>query len=207
MTKASKVLTVFLLFASVAFMGFAAVSSATRSDAKQRVAVYPEKIAAQRKEIEELDPEITKVQARIKEAEVGIAADIAAMKKRESALEAQLQQLQVASTEVATQVVAEAKKAQGKRDEAKVRREDALRLRSELEVLRTQKSVAQAEQRRLQDELYQVEGTLELARHRTKLLISDGAKLPSGVPPEGDLPPGEPNPGDVPQPEDKKPVP
>lgn len=179
MNKASKILTIFLVFASVAFAGFSAVSFLARSDLKSKAAVFPDKIAAQQKILEEIEPEIVRFEARLKEAQIAIKLDLEGIKRRETALEAELKKLQADSREISAKITAEVKKAQQVRDVAKARREDSIRLSSELGILQTQLHAAMAERQRLKDLLRQAEGTLERAERRKLLLEADGATLAS----------------------------
>lgn len=181
MTKVSKVLTVLVFIASVAFMAFAATSSATRTDWKTRVAEYPEKIAAQRKKIEQLDQDIVRWDARLKDAQASEKADLAAMDRREAALVTQVQQLQAQASALALQIDTEAKSVQAKREQARLRREEVFRLRNQLEELRTQNDSTIGESKRLKDLLVQAQGVLERAERRMQLLEADGARLPDSA--------------------------
>jgi chromosome segregation ATPase len=192
MTTVSKVLTVLVFIASVAFMAFAATSSATRTDWKTRVAEYPEKIAAQRKKIEQLDQDIVRWDARLQDARKSEQADLVAMNRREAALVSQLQQLHAQASALSAQIDTEAKAVQAKREEARLRREEVFRLRNQLEELRTQNDSAVGESKRLKDLLVQAQGVLERAERRMQLLEADGAKLPDS---------GKTGPGSKPQPE------
>lgn len=172
MTKAGKVLTVFLVFASVAFMGFAGVSSMTRSDFKARKTVLDEKIKKQTEEIAALQPLIEPLEARLRDAMAANAADIKAMQEREQVLLTQLQKLSDDATALAAQGVAKAKEVQAKRDEVARRRDEAVALRNQLDELRTEKDEALSEQRRLTDLLIQTQGSLERAERRNEHLTT-----------------------------------
>lgn len=170
MTKAGKVLTVFLVFASVAFMGFAGVSSMTHSDWKAKAAELDGKIKKQKEEIDQLDPQIAPLQARLADAIAANAADITAMQQREQVLLAELQKLSEAASVLATQAISKSKEVQGKRDESALRRDEAVLLRNQLNELRTEKQTALEEERRLTDLLIQTQGTLERVQRRNELL-------------------------------------
>lgn len=173
MTRASKVLTVFLVFASVAFMGFAATSSMTRTDWKARTKDLSEKKQKQDEELKPLDEEITAWKNAVTAAVDAKAKDVEAMQKRELVLLAELKKLADAASALSAQVVEKADATQKKRDEAAQRREEAIALRNQLDELRTQKEEALAEQKRLTDLLVQALGTKERAERRKELLESD----------------------------------
>ena len=178
MTKAGKFLTVFVTLFSVIFAGVAAVNSAAYNDWKAKIAEFSkEKIDAQKKELETLDSETTRWEARLKEAKAANTQDLAAIKRRIVVLEKQLDQLNAKASELAVQISVEGKKAQAIQDESKLRREDAVLVRNQLNELRAQKETAQAEQSRLKDLLVQAEGTLDRVQRRQRLLESDGAEV------------------------------
>lgn len=185
MTKAGKVLTVFLVFASVAFMGFAGVSSMTQSDWKSKAAELNEKIKKQTDEIAVLEPQIEPLQLRLKEAIAANAADLKAMLDREQVLLAELQKLSEAASTLSAQAVSKAKEVQAKRDESALRRDEGVFLRNQLDELRTEKQAALDEERRLTDLLIQTQGTLERVQRRNELLGSTYDPLP---PPENKKP-------------------
>lgn len=174
MTRASKVLTVFLVVASVAFMGFAATSSMTRTNNwKEQTKDYTDKIAKQKSELEALDKEIPFWKDRLTESIAAKEKDIAAMQQRELVLLEGLKKLADAASALSVQVVEKTDATQKKRDEAAQRREEAIALRNQLDELRTQKEEALAEQKRLTDLLVQALGTKERAERRKELLESD----------------------------------
>lgn len=182
MTKVGKILTVLLVFASVTFMGVASVNWVVSTNYKTQAAEFPEKIDAQKKEIADLDTEIPRWEARLKDAEASIKADVAAIKRRQETVEKQLKALHDELSDVNAQVVAETKKAQAVRDEAKLRREEAIALSNQLEELRSQKDAALFEQKRLSALLVQATGTLERVERRKELLEKDGASLQKKAP-------------------------
>ena len=187
MTKAGKVLTVFLVFASVAFMGFAGVSSMTRSDWKAKAAELNEKIKRQKDELGVLEPQVEPLQLRLNDAIAANKADIKAMLDREQVLLAELQKLSDGASALSAQAVSKAKEVQAKRDESALRRDEAVVLRNQLDELRTEKAAALEEDRRLTDLLIQTQGTLERVQRRSELL-STPYDLPPPPPPEKQKP-------------------
>lgn len=178
MTKLSKVLTILTAFMAVAFMGFTASSFYTKFDWKAKKAEIEAKIPPQKEEINRLDTEIARYEARLVEAKAAIEADLKAIDARQKYLQSQLDDLAKKSSEASTQIAEATRKATQIRDEAKLRREEGLQLANQLAELRSQKSAAEEEKRKLTDLLVQAQGVLERADRRAKSLAGDGATAP-----------------------------
>jgi chromosome segregation ATPase len=178
MTKISKVLTILTAFMAVAFMGFTASSFYTQFNWKAKKAEIEAKIPPQREELNRLDTEITRYEGRLTEAKAAIEADLKAIEARRKYLQAQLDDLAKKSSEASTQIAEATRKATQVRDEAKLRREEGLQLANQLAELRSQKSAADEQKRKLTDLLVQARGVLERAERRAATLERDGATAP-----------------------------
>lgn len=134
-------------------------------------------IDSQKAETEALSKEIDAVAKRHAREQPAITADVAAFGKRLAVLEQQLK-------EVHQQAIEESKKAVTKSDEAKairqvaaLRRDELIQLQNQLDVLRTQKTSALKDQKRLEDLVNQAQAVLADVERRKELLEADGAKL------------------------------
>jgi chromosome segregation ATPase len=178
MNKFSRCLTVFVAVICVAFMGVAALSTATYTDWKTiATKEYPRaEITKQAETIRGLEDDIKRAEDARVAALAAIAVDEKAISDpatgREVLLEQQLAQLQVQAHTLAEQFETEAKKAGAKLDELTLRREDTVRLQNQHDELVSQKLAAQAEVKRLRDLLFQARGVLERVERRRAALES-----------------------------------
>jgi chromosome segregation ATPase len=182
MTKFSRLLTIAVTVLAVAFMGVALVTTATWTDWK-KVAneQYPKNvIVEQQKSITKLQEEITTVEADQKSAVAGIEADVKALSDPATGREAELEKLHAdlenKIRELAQQVEAEARKADVKLDELKLRREDVVRLQAQFDDLASQREASQIEVKRLQDLLFQARAMLERVERRRQWLEAEVGK-------------------------------
>lgn len=150
-------------------------------------AILPDAIVkAQKKLIEvertaqtDLDTKINQRKAAIVEAKAQIAADLDAMQRRQTDLNAQYDAVKKQMDQISQDYVAEAKKQIDDLDVMKLRAEEYVRVKNQLEELRTQREVATDELSRLQALLYQAKANLERAKTRKTLLVKDGAEVGS----------------------------
>jgi chromosome segregation ATPase len=191
MTKFSRLLTIFVTVLAVAFMGVAAVSTATWTDWKKVANErYPQNdIAKQKQDLAALD-ELSKAVDKAQQLAVaGIDADVKAIADpatgREVQLEKMLAQLEQKTLELAEQVELQARKADVKLDDLKLRREDVMRLQSQFDELVSQRQASQADVKRLQDLLFQAEAVLQRVERRREALESETGQGPKKPPYEG----------------------
>jgi hypothetical protein len=118
--------------------------------------------------------EVVKRQAREQPA---IATDVAAFEKRFQVLIQQLKELHLQAIEESKKAVTKSEEAKAIRQVAALRRDELIQLRNQLDVLRTQKSTALKEQKRLEDLVNQAKAVLADVELRKELLESDGARL------------------------------
>lgn len=179
MTKASKVLTVALLFFSIAFFGAAGLNKIVESDWKKLAESYTSKIDEQKKQNAAALKRIGEVEPKIVEVTEAKAADLKAIAAAVADLKAQLQKRQDELATLSTQLVELTKQTTQTRQTAIDRRAEVDQLASQLGELRSQKEQVLAESKRLTDLLYQAQGTLDRVSTRKQLLEADGAKLPA----------------------------
>jgi hypothetical protein len=216
MTKYGKILTVFVTFVSVAFMGVSMVwryggpdwvaekdklteysferagpdspwTVKSRAVSDEQIGsgkILPEaivtaqkkKLADQQALLQKLDQEKQRDAARLKQARELVEVDQLALQKREEVLEQARRDLTNKIVETQAQAVVKTKDAQEKYSLGKLRREESILMRNQLEELRAQREAAMREKENLQDELIQAQGLLDRARLRNDLLQSDVAK-------------------------------
>lgn len=124
----------------------------------------------QQAEITKLDADLTKVKAELAEAKQLIQIDVEAIEKREAELETELASLRQQIQAAANEGIQKAQQAQAVQAEAVRRREDVYRLENELEEIRTDRFRAQAQAKKLSDQLVLVEGNLERLHRRNDQL-------------------------------------
>ena len=179
-TKISKVLVVFVAAASVSMAGFAAVSLMTATNWKAKTQEIQTLVKAQKDKIDEIDPQIARWENQTKDAQAAIAADIPAIQAREKLYASQLADLNQKISELTKQIVAAGQKATKIGDEAKLQREVGRQLSNQLAELRSQRSEAEEEKRRLTDQLVQAKGILERATRRNQVLVREfGSRVPA----------------------------
>ncbi|MSR56179.1 MAG: hypothetical protein EXS05_00660 [Planctomycetaceae bacterium] len=179
MTKLSRCLTILVTVLAVAFLGVAAVTTAGRTD-WQKIATkdFPKAaIATQQETIAELEKQIKITSDVMAGSAEAIAVDVKAltdpMTGREVVLERELEALIAQAHDLAVKTETEARTADARLDELKLRREDTVRLQNQFDELVSQKVAAQSEVKRLRDLLFQAQGVLERAIRRRKALQAE----------------------------------
>jgi chromosome segregation ATPase len=127
----------------------------------------------QQQKIQTIEQSLPGMQAALEQARQAIDVDVKAISARAQELEAQRVQVAAAVADLERQADAKAKQADGTAQVVKLRYQELLRLRNELEELKSQAAAAVSEEARLRDLLYQVEGDLERVKRRQQLLKSD----------------------------------
>lgn len=133
-------------------------------------------IAAEQAAQTDLDAKITARKAATAAAKAQIDADLDAMKRRQTDLVNQYAEAQTQLNQISQDYTLEAKKQIDDLDILKLRAEEFVRVKNQLEELRAQRQVATDELTRLKALLYQAKANLERAQTRKQLLESDGAK-------------------------------
>ncbi len=176
MTTLSRVLTIAVTVFAVLFMGVTAVMTATRTDWKEVATQKFKKadIARQQEQIKALEDRIAELEAARQRALAAIAADEKAIDDPNTGREAEMEKLladwvQQAHT-LAGEAEEQARKADVKLEELKLRREDAVRLQNQFDELVSQKVAAETEAKRLRDLLFQARGVLERLKRRQQSL-------------------------------------
>lgn len=125
-----------------------------------------------------LDQDITFYKAKITEAKALIVADQDAIVRRQAQLKQQYDELQAKLDKLGQDFVTEATKQKSELVDTKMRREEYLAFKSQLDELRVQRQTAANELARLRDLLYQAQANLERANTRKKTLKAEGATVP-----------------------------
>jgi chromosome segregation ATPase len=174
MTTVGKVVAVLVFFASAAFLGMAAATSVGRTDWKVQLKDYQSKTARQPEEIDRLTKDADRYASRLKEASELIAIDVAALEVRKKELADNLDAVSKSVSELSGQVSLKSNEAHDARTIAAQRREDAIQLRNQYELLLTEREAIQSQVKRLQDLLRQAIENLKAVEYRRKLLEEDG---------------------------------
>ncbi len=147
-------------------------------------------IDAERTKHTTLDQEIARRKSTIAEAKALIDADLDAMKRREADLDKQFADLLEQMNQVSQNFTMEAKKQTEDLAVLKLRAQEYVLIKNQLEELRAQREVATEELARLKALVYQAKANLERVQTRRELLKQDGATI---YDPEGGEPgkPGE----------------
>ncbi len=148
----------------------------------------------------DLDQKINARKNAIAEAKAQITADLDAMQRRQVDLDAQYVVLEKQLEQLSQDYTQEAKKQLDDLDVLKLRAEEYVRVKNQLEELRAQREVAADELDRLQALLYQAKANLERANTRRKLLGSDGAKVGEGAYDSAEPAKNAPEPAEKPEP-------
>jgi hypothetical protein len=133
-------------------------------------------IESQKSELDAISKETDTVGQIHTRQQAAITADQAAFKQRVDVLEQQLKAVRVEAVEESKKAVTKSGEAKAVRQVAALRRDELIQLQNQLVVLRTQKSSALADQKRLEDLLNQAQAVLADMERRKELLESDGAK-------------------------------
>ena len=132
---------------------------------------------AERARQAELDQKITRVKGQLTESKTMIDLDLDAIKRRQAELDTQYTALQADMAKVSQDYTTEAKKQTEDLAILKLRAQEFILIKNQLEELRAQREVATEEQARLKALLYQARANLERAKTRRQLLESDGATV------------------------------
>lgn len=133
-------------------------------------------IKDQKDELDVIAKDIDAVAAIHTRQQAAIIADQAAFTARVKVLELQLKALRLEAVEESKKAVTKSDEAKAVRQVAALRRDELIQLQNQLVVLRTHKSSALADQKRLEDLLNQAQAVLADMERRKELLESDGAK-------------------------------
>lgn len=133
-------------------------------------------IKEQKDELVLIAKDIDDVAAIHTRQQAAIIADQAAFTARVTVLEQQLKALRLEAVEESKKAVTKSDEAKAIRQVAALRRDELIQLQNQLVVLRTHKSSALADQKRLEDLLNQAQAVLADMERRKELLESDGAK-------------------------------
>jgi hypothetical protein len=133
-------------------------------------------IKNQKDELDVIAKDIDAVAAIHTRQQAAIIADQAAFTARVTVLEQQLKALRLEAVEESKKAVTKSDEAKAVRQVAALRRDELIQLQNQLVVLRTHKSSALADQKRLEDLLNQAQAVLADMERRKELLESDGAK-------------------------------
>lgn len=117
-----------------------------------------------------LDQQIAQVEEQRKQAAEVIQADLQALDKREQELIADLNRVEEQIRQTTAQIVTKTTEAQSVRQEDERRREEVLRMRNVLEVLRTDLFALQQQRQSLEDELTRLRENLARVERRNEQL-------------------------------------
>ncbi len=139
-------------------------------------------LEAERTALTDLEQKINQRKSDIAAVKAQIAADLDAMQRRQVELDSQYVAVEKQLEQISQDYTQEAKKQIDDLDVLKLRAEEYVRVKNQLEELRAQREVAADELDRLQALLYQARANLERAKKRRQLLGSDGADVGSYEP-------------------------
>lgn len=179
MTKLGKSLVVFLAFASVAFMGFAAVTSLGSTNWKTFLSekrvdrgtmTYAEKVKAQEDELRQLREEFQAAEAALNDAKATREVDTAAILAREAALVAAVEDLNAKVIAATKEATVTGNKVIEIKNQTTYRHEEVVRMQNQLKELRSQIEIAREEDRRLADRVIQAKELLKSTQRRNERL-------------------------------------
>lgn len=180
MTRFSRILTIFVTVLAIAFMGVAMVATATWTNWRDiALNKFPSaEISKQKETLARLQKEAEATDKEQQLAVAAIDADVKAISDPETGREAVLEKSVLSALEeqtrrVAQEVEAQARKADAKLGELKLRREDIARLQSQFDELVSQRQASQADVKRLEDLLFQAKAMLERVERRREWLESE----------------------------------
>jgi DNA repair exonuclease SbcCD ATPase subunit len=125
-------------------------------------------------EIGEITEQIPEAQARRDEATELIEAGLKGIQDRDTALNAELDELEAQIAELAGEGIRKSQEAQAKRAVAELRREEVLRLKAQLAEIRTDKFWALEQIKQLRNALIQIQGNIDRMKRREQQLIEVG---------------------------------
>ncbi len=124
-----------------------------------------------------LDQDIARNKSRIAEAKALIDADLDALKRREADLDKQFAELLDQMNQLSQNFIMESKKQTDDLAVLKLRAQEYILIKNQLEELKAQREVASEDLSRLKALVYQAKANLERAQKRMELLKDDGAKI------------------------------
>jgi len=181
MSNLGKCLVVFVTFASLSFMGFAMVTTMAGTDWKEYLAqkryegntlTLSEMVRQQDEEIRRLKDELTAAEESLKNAIATREADMKALKAREDALVAKIDEIHKEIVGATQETTVTGNKVIDVKNQASDRHEEVVRLKNQLEELRAEIQVAREEDNRLADRVVQAEELLKFALRRNQQLKS-----------------------------------
>ena len=158
------------------------------------VSVQKKLLDEERTKQADLDAKIAQRKSAITESRALIDADLAAMKRREADLDKQFADLLEQMNQLSQNFTMESKKQTEDLAILKLRSQEYILIKNQLEELKAQREVATEELARLKALVYQAKANLERAQTRQELLKSDGAPIydDAGAEPVGPQAPVEP---------------
>ncbi len=181
MSNVGKALVVFITFASVAFMGFAAVTSLGGTDWKQYLSEKNQEsntktlkdiATEQDAELKRLRAESQEISEALQKAIDDKAADLAGMKAREDTLRSHIEELNKQIVAHTQEAAVTGNDAITVKNDLAARHEEVVHLRNQLKEMRSQIEDARYEMERLEDQVTQAKELLKLAQRRNKRLKS-----------------------------------
>lgn len=153
----------------------------------------------------ELDQQISRWNGAITEAKALNEVDLDAMQRRQADLDKQFADLMEQMNRLSQDFTMESKKQTDDLSILKLRSQEYIQIKNQLEELKAQREVATEELTRLKALVYQAKANLERAQTRRKLLVEDGAAIKVESPSDGAQAPAA---GQPPEPKDadKQPV-
>jgi len=179
MTKLGKSLVVFLAFASVAFMGFAAVTSLGSTNWKTFLSekrvdrgtmTYAEKVKDQDEELRRLREELQVAEAALSDAKATREADTAAITAREAVLVAAVEEQNANVIRATKEATVTGNKVIDVKNQTSDRHEEVVRMQNQLKELRSQIEIARDEDQRLADRVIQAKELLKSTQRRNERL-------------------------------------
>ena len=134
-------------------------------------------VAARKKQLEdattrkgELEQKIAQLQPIIEQVKALIPPDVAGVNARSAAYDKQLEQLETAKQAASTEITAKSGEIRQTRKTGEERRDEAFRLKNQLELLRNDLFAAKDQQKVLEDELVRAEENLKRLERRASQL-------------------------------------
>ncbi len=128
-------------------------------------------------ELKQLDADIPKVREELQQAQQLTEIDQKAIQLRFEQLTAELEALRKQINDVSEEGIQISQEAQATNQQLERRREDVLRLINQLAEIRTELFQAVEQQKRLRDEMIQIQGNIDPLKRREQQLLNAGGKL------------------------------
>lgn len=144
------------------------------------VAAQKKLIDGERTQHTDLDQKISILKSKITEAKALIEVDLAAMQRRQADLEKQFVELMAQMSKVSQDFTAEAKKQTEDLATLKLRSQEYIQVKNQLEELKAQREATTEELARLKALVYQANANLERATKRRQLLVDEGVAIEGG---------------------------